>query len=69
VCPHHAQKNALKPWQQKHWVIPPQANVPIQVVQEQPGHKQIEMTLNIYAHALPSMQQDAAAKLAALLHT
>jgi DDE superfamily endonuclease len=26
VCPHHAQKNALKPWQQKQWVIPPQAN-------------------------------------------
>jgi hypothetical protein len=25
VCPHHAQKNALKPWQQQ-WVIPPQAN-------------------------------------------
>jgi hypothetical protein len=22
----HAQKNALKPWQQKQWVIPPQAN-------------------------------------------
>ena len=26
------------------------------------------LTLDIYAHALPSMQQDAAAKLAALLH-
>jgi len=26
VCPHHTQKNALKPWQQKQWVIPPQAN-------------------------------------------
>jgi hypothetical protein len=26
VCPHHAQKNALKPWQQQQWVIPPQAN-------------------------------------------
>jgi transposase len=26
MCPHHAQKNVLKPWQQKHWVIPPQAN-------------------------------------------
>ena len=31
------------------------------------GHKKIEITLNIYAHALPSMQKDAAAKLASLL--
>jgi hypothetical protein len=26
MCPHHAQKNVLKPWQQQQWVIPPQAN-------------------------------------------
>jgi DDE superfamily endonuclease len=26
VCPHHAQKNALKPWPQHQGVIPPQAN-------------------------------------------
>jgi hypothetical protein len=26
VCPHHAQKNDRKPWQQQQWVIPPQAN-------------------------------------------
>lgn len=26
VCPHHAQKNALKPWQEKPWGIPPPAN-------------------------------------------
>ena len=45
-----------------------QAGVPIKVVQERLGHKRIEITLNIYAHALPSMQQDAEAKLAALLH-
>jgi integrase len=45
-----------------------QAGVPIKVVLERLGHKRIEMTLNIYAHALPSMQQDAAAKMAALLH-
>ncbi len=43
--------------------------MPIRVVQERLGHQRIEMTLNIYAHALPSMQQDAAAKLAALLHS
>jgi integrase len=46
-----------------------QAGVPIKVVQERLGHKQISITLDIYAHALPSMQQDAAAKLAALLHS
>jgi integrase len=44
------------------------AGVPAHVVQRRLGHSKIEMTLGIYAHALPSMQQDAAAKLAALLH-
>lgn len=44
------------------------AGVPAHVVQRRLGHAKIEMTLGIYAHALPSMQQDAAAKLAALLH-
>jgi integrase len=37
-------------------------------VQRRLGHSKVEMTLGIYAHVLPSMQQDAAAKLAALLH-
>jgi hypothetical protein len=32
------------------------------------GHSKVEMTVEIYAHVLPSMQQDAAAKLAVLLH-
>ena len=45
-----------------------QAGVPPKVVQERLGHKRIEITMGIYAHALPSMQRDAAAKLAALLH-
>jgi integrase len=45
------------------------AGVPVKVVQERLGHKRIEITLNIYARALPSTQQDAAAKLAALLHS
>ena len=26
MCPDHAQKNDLKPWRKKQWVIPPQAN-------------------------------------------
>jgi integrase len=45
-----------------------QAGVPAHVVQRRLGHKRIEMTLGIYAHVLPAMQQDAAAKLAVLLH-
>ncbi len=45
-----------------------QAGVPANVVQRRLGHKRIEMTLGIYGHALPSMQQDAAARLGALLH-
>ncbi len=45
-----------------------QAGVPANVVQRRLGHKKIEITLSVYAHALPSMQQDAAARLAAMLH-
>ena len=43
------------------------AGTPPHVVSERLGHKKIEITLNIYAHALPSMQKDAAAKRASLL--
>jgi hypothetical protein len=28
----------------------------------------VSMTMDVYAHVLPDMQQDAAAKLGALLH-
>ena len=45
-----------------------QAGVPAHVVQKRLGHKRIEMTLSTYAHALPSMQQDAADRLGAILH-
>jgi integrase len=44
------------------------AGVPPQVVQQRRGHEGIEMTLGIYAHVLPSMQQDAAKRLGSLLH-
>jgi integrase len=44
-----------------------QAGVPVHVVQERLGHKRVEVTLGIYAHVLPTMQQDAASKLATLL--
>jgi len=45
-----------------------QAGVPPHVVQQRLGHRSIAITLGVYAHALPAMQQDAAAKLAAMLH-
>jgi integrase len=44
------------------------AGVPINVVAQRLGHKQVEITLGIYAHVLPSRQQDAARKLGVLLH-
>jgi integrase len=44
------------------------AGVAPHVVQQRLGHKKIPTTLGIYAHVLPSMQQDAARRLGALLH-
>jgi integrase len=44
------------------------AGVPPQVVQQRLGHKKIAITLDIYAHVLPSMGQDAAQRIGALLH-
>jgi integrase len=44
------------------------AGMPAHVVQRRLGRSKVEMTLGIYAHVLPSMQQDAAATLAALIH-
>jgi integrase len=38
------------------------------VVQQRLGHRRIEITLGIYAHALPSMQHEAAVRLGAILH-
>jgi integrase len=44
------------------------AGVPAHVVAQRLGHKRVEITLGIYGHILPSMQRDAARRLAALLH-
>ncbi|MDA2929325.1 site-specific integrase [Acidobacteria bacterium AH-259-O06] len=43
------------------------AGVPVPVVSERLGHKGVEITMNIYQHVLPDMQEDAAAKLGAIL--
>ncbi|MGH9255321.1 MAG: hypothetical protein ACRD3C_12220 [Vicinamibacterales bacterium] len=45
-----------------------QAGQPAHVVAERLGHKRIDITLDIYAHVLPDMQQDAARRLNALLY-
>jgi integrase len=37
--------------------------VPAKVVQEILGHSQISMTINIYSHVLPDMQQEAMDKM------
>ena len=44
------------------------AGVQANVVQHRLGHANVTMTLQVYGHAIPSAQQDAAARLAALLH-
>jgi integrase len=43
------------------------ADVPVKVVAQRLGHAKTDITLDIYAHALPSMQKEAAAKLSSLL--
>jgi integrase len=45
-----------------------QAGTPVHVVAARLGHAKVEMTLNVYAHALPNQQQAAAERLGALLH-
>jgi integrase len=45
-----------------------QAGIPVHVVSERLGHSKVSMTMEVYAHVLPDMQRDAAAKLGALLH-
>ena len=39
------------------------AGVPMKVVQERLGHASILTTMDLYAHMMPGMQQDAAQKL------
>jgi integrase len=41
--------------------------IPLKVVADRLGHKKPTITLDIYSHALPSMQKEAAEKLGALL--
>jgi integrase len=43
-------------------------NAPVHVVQQRLGHAKSTTTLDVYSHALPSMQQEAAAIVGAALH-
>ena len=43
------------------------ARIPVHVVSQRLGHKSVDITMNIYAHVLPSMQEEAATKMNAIL--
>jgi integrase len=44
------------------------ARIPVHVVSERLGHSKVSMTMEIYAHVLPDMHQEAATALGAILH-
>jgi integrase len=44
------------------------ARTPVHVVSERLGHSKASMTMEIYAHVVPDMQEEAAEALGALLH-
>jgi integrase len=44
------------------------AGVPVHVVAARLGHRDGSVTLSVYAHALPTLQQEATARLSSLLH-
>jgi integrase len=43
------------------------AGVPVKVVSERLGHANATITLGVYAHVMPGMRQEAAAKFGALM--
>jgi integrase len=50
-----------------HATLALQAGIHPKVVQERLGHATISITLDVYSHAIPAMQEEAAAQVAALL--
>jgi integrase len=50
-----------------HATLALQAGVHPKVVQERLGHSSVAFTLDVYSHAIPAMQQDAAAAVARLV--
>jgi hypothetical protein len=49
------------------WRSRTRAGVHPKVVFERLGHATVSMTLDVYSHAIPALQEDAAAKIAALV--
>ena len=43
------------------------ARIPVHVVSQRLGHKSVDITMNIYAHVLPSMQEEAAEMMGSIL--
>ena len=50
-----------------HATLALQAGVHPKVVSERLGHSTISITLDIYSHAIPAMQEDAAARVASVV--
>jgi integrase len=48
-----------------HATLALQEGIHPRIVQERLGHSTISITLDIYSHVLPTMQEDAAAKIGA----
>jgi integrase len=49
-----------------HATLALQAGIHPKVVSERLGHANINITLDVYSHAIPAMEEEAAAKIAAL---
>ena len=52
-----------------HGALALASNVNPKVVSEMLGHSTVAITLDIYSHVLPDMQEDAAATIAAILYS
>jgi integrase len=52
-----------------HATLALQAGIHAKVVQERLGHSSINVTIDLYSHAIPALQEDAADRIAALVDT
>ena len=50
-----------------HATLSLKAGIPVKVISERLGHADVAFTMNVYAHAIPGMQADAAQRIAALI--
>ena len=58
--PHLIRREAPRGERQEPWVHP-------KVVSELLGHSTVALTLDVYSHAIPAMEEDAAVRIAALV--